>query len=61
MVELNNLCRKHGVKFIATESRGLCGSIFTDFGEKFEVIDTDGETPVTSLISNITNVCFDFF
>eukprot|EP01080_Neovahlkampfia_damariscottae_P011921 gene11921-5326_t len=55
MVELNELCRKYEVKFIATESRGLCGSIFTDFGKKFEVIDTDGEAPVSSLISNITN------
>jgi ubiquitin-activating enzyme E1 len=53
---MNLLCRKLGIKFIATESRGLCAGIFVDFGDNFEIIDKDGENVEISLITGITNV-----
>lgn len=55
LVDKNELCRKAGVHFIAAESRGLFGSVFTDFGEKFVVYDEDGEAPVTNIVTNITS------
>lgn len=32
LVELNEICRKHGIMFIASECRGVFGSVFVDFG-----------------------------
>ncbi|XP_056129409.1 ubiquitin-like modifier-activating enzyme 1 [Lampris incognitus] len=47
-------CHLHGIKFIVADTRGLCGQLFCDFGEKFEVLDSDGEVPVLALIEHIT-------
>jgi ubiquitin-activating enzyme E1 len=55
LVEKNELCRKNNVKFIASESRGVFGSLFCDFGVGFEVFDPDGETPVSNIVVDITN------
>jgi ubiquitin-activating enzyme E1 len=55
LIEYNEICRKNGVKFIATESRGLFGSIFVDFGNNFEVLDKDGEQPSSGVVVNITS------
>jgi len=53
LVSLNEICRRNGVKFIAAESRGLFGSVFVDFGDSFEVLDTDGEQPSSGVVVNI--------
>ncbi|KAL9642679.1 hypothetical protein ABK040_009758 [Willaertia magna] len=55
LVDLNETCRKHNIKFIAGESRGLMGSVFCDFGNKFVVYDPDGETPVSNIVTDITS------
>ncbi len=34
--------------------------IFCDFGENFEVLDTNGENPLTQIITEISHVCFYF-
>ncbi|KAF3689956.1 Ubiquitin-like modifier-activating enzyme 1 [Channa argus] len=49
-----NLCHSHGIKFIVADTKGLCGQLFCDFGEKFEVLDKDGEIPISAMIQNIT-------
>lgn len=36
------MARRHGVKFVASESRGLAGCIFVDAGPAFEIFDLDG-------------------
>lgn len=56
LIKMNDICRKRNIKFISAESRGLCGSIFVDVGKNFEIYDTDGENPETSVIVGITNV-----
>lgn len=33
LVELNEICRKHDIMFIASECRGVFGAVFVDFGE----------------------------
>jgi ubiquitin-activating enzyme E1 len=55
LVDKNEHCRRNNVKFIAAESRGLFGSVFTDFGDEFVVYDEDGESPVVNIVTNITN------
>ncbi|SCU92951.1 LADA_0G00518g1_1 [Lachancea dasiensis] len=52
-IELNNLCHANGIMFIATETRGLFGSVFTDFGDEFTVIDPTGEEPLSGIVSDI--------
>ncbi|XP_047439241.1 ubiquitin-like modifier-activating enzyme 1 isoform X2 [Mugil cephalus] len=48
------LCHSHGIKFIVADTKGLCGQLFCDFGEEFEVLDQDGETPVSVMIQHIS-------
>ena len=37
-----------------TDTFGLFGSIFCDFGDEFEVSDVNGEDPMTSLLSSVS-------
>ncbi|SCU97613.1 LANO_0E16468g1_1 [Lachancea nothofagi CBS 11611] len=52
-IELNNLCHANGIMFIAAETRGLFGSVFTDFGDEFTVVDPTGEEPLSGIVSDI--------
>ena len=54
-LELGAYCHQHGIKLIVAETRGIFGQIFCDFGDKFEIIDTDGEQPLSAMISAINN------
>ncbi|XP_053172393.1 ubiquitin-like modifier-activating enzyme 1 [Scomber japonicus] len=47
-------CHKGGIRFIVADTKGLCGQLFCDFGNTFEVLDTDGETPASAMIQSIT-------
>uniref|UniRef100_A0A3B4GA87 E1 ubiquitin-activating enzyme n=1 Tax=Pundamilia nyererei TaxID=303518 RepID=A0A3B4GA87_9CICH len=47
------LCHSHGIKFIVADTKGLC-QLFCDFGEKFEVLDRDGEMPASVMIQSIS-------
>uniref|UniRef100_A0A8C2EQH9 E1 ubiquitin-activating enzyme n=1 Tax=Cyprinus carpio TaxID=7962 RepID=A0A8C2EQH9_CYPCA len=47
-------CHSNNIKFIVADTRGLCGQLFCDFGESFEVRDTNGETPVSAMIAHIS-------
>ncbi|XP_016367703.1 ubiquitin-like modifier-activating enzyme 1 [Sinocyclocheilus rhinocerous] len=47
-------CHSNNIKFIVADTRGLCGQLFCDFGESFEVRDTNGETPVSAMIARIS-------
>ncbi|KAL7751063.1 E1 ubiquitin-activating protein [Sorochytrium milnesiophthora] len=53
-IELNDFAHKHGIKFIAAESRGLTGMVFCDFGDNFEVTDATGENPLSGMIAAVT-------
>jgi len=52
-IEFGDFCHQNDIKFIVAETRGIFGQIFTDFGSKFEVVDTDGETALSTMISGI--------
>ena len=39
---LNGFCHAAGIAFVRAETRGVCASVFTDFGPSFTVLDVDG-------------------
>jgi len=54
LLRVNDICHAHGTRFITADTRGLFGTVFCDFGEKFTVYDRDGEEPLNSIVANIT-------
>ncbi|KAI0320611.1 ubiquitin activating enzyme [Amylostereum chailletii] len=52
-LEINDWTHSNGVHFIATETRGLFGSAFNDFGAKFTCVDPTGEQPLTGMIVSV--------
>lgn len=52
-LEINAWTRQNGIYFIATETRGLFGYAFNDFGANFSSIDPTGEQPLSGLIVSI--------
>ena len=53
-IAVNNYCRKNNIKFIGTDVYGPWTRLFNDFGQKFEVIDKNGEDPQEVMISKIS-------
>jgi len=51
---MNDYTHEHDISFISTSTHGLFGSLFCDFGPSFMVVDQNGETPITGMISSIT-------
>ncbi|XP_046881054.1 ubiquitin-like modifier-activating enzyme 1 [Hypomesus transpacificus] len=47
-------CHSNGIKFIVADTKGLSGQLFCDFGEEFEVLDINGETPASAMIDHIS-------
>eukprot|EP00939_MAST-03C_sp_MAST-3C-sp1_P000354 g354.t1 len=43
------------IGFIAVHCRGASGTVFTDFGDAFEIFDDNGEAVTERLISDVTN------
>ncbi|KAG7097207.1 hypothetical protein E1B28_004578 [Marasmius oreades] len=53
-LEINDWTHENGVHFIATETRGLFGSIFNDFGPRFTCVDPTGEQPLSGMIVSVS-------
>lgn len=53
MAEINDLCRANKVGFIMSETLGLAGYTFLDYGENFIVSDKDGEQTRQFIVINI--------
>ncbi len=59
---LNESCRsisnkeRSTIPFISIETAGVYGKAFCDFGNKFFVVDEDGETPKSTLLEKIEQV-----
>ncbi|EFA76257.1 ubiquitin activating enzyme E1 [Heterostelium album PN500] len=53
-LRINEICHRNKIKFIASETRGVFGSIFNDFGEGFQVVDTNGENPASYMVSAVS-------
>lgn len=54
-LKFGEFCHANGIKFIVAETRGIFGQIFCDFGDKFEIVDVDGEQPLSAMISAINH------
>jgi len=54
-LDLNTICRQTGAKFIACQINGLFANTFCDFGEEFTVTDTNGEAPISRMVSSISS------
>lgn len=53
--KIAEFCHNNQIKLILTETRGVFGYIYDDFGENFIVNDPTGEQPSRFLIAMITN------
>uniref|UniRef100_A0A8C7XLX2 E1 ubiquitin-activating enzyme n=1 Tax=Oryzias sinensis TaxID=183150 RepID=A0A8C7XLX2_9TELE len=53
-----DFCHSKGIKIIIADTRGLFGQLFCDFGEEMVVYDSNGEQPLSAMISMITKVSF---
>ena len=54
-VAIDSYCRERNKKFIFTQLAGVFGRVFNDFGDKFEVLDKNGEELQDVIIRTITN------
>uniref|UniRef100_A0A8C9SEE6 E1 ubiquitin-activating enzyme n=1 Tax=Scleropages formosus TaxID=113540 RepID=A0A8C9SEE6_SCLFO len=52
--KIGKYCHSSGIQFITADTKGLCGQIFCDFGEQFEVADWNGVPPVFATIDHIS-------
>ncbi|KAI9842629.1 MAG: E1 ubiquitin-activating protein [Sclerophora amabilis] len=50
---ISEFCHHNGIFVVIADTFGLFGSIFTDFGKDFTVIDSKGEDPVSGIISSV--------
>lgn len=51
---VGEFCHSQGIKLIIADTRGLFGQLFCDFGDEMIVYDTNGEQPLSAMISMIT-------
>jgi ubiquitin-activating enzyme E1 len=54
--KINAYCHERGIAFISADVRGVFCWAFADFGDKFEVHDTNGEEPLDLMIEHVTKV-----
>ena len=52
---VDDFCRKHDIKFILAQTAGPFSQIFCDYGDKFTVVDTNGEESKEFLIQSISS------
>lgn len=52
--KIGDICHSKDICFIAADTKGLAGQIFCDFGEKFVVVDPNGEQPISNMVASIT-------
>ena len=53
-LRIAEITRKHGIALIVASTPGLFAQVFTDFGAKFKVFDTNGEQPISTMVASIT-------
>ncbi|XP_015202790.2 ubiquitin-like modifier-activating enzyme 1 [Lepisosteus oculatus] len=53
-LHIGSFCHSNGIKYIVADTKGLCGQLFCDFGEEFEVTDPNGEPPVSAMVVHVS-------
>ena len=46
-------CHQNGIYVLITDTFGLFGTIFTDFGKNFTVVDPTGENPLNGIVAGV--------
>ncbi len=52
-LRISEVTRKFGICLIVANTNGLFAQVFNDFGEAFKCFDTNGEQPISAMISAI--------
>merc|ERR550532_3469931 len=53
-LRIAEITRKHNIALIIAGTPGLFAQVFTDFGTKFKVFDTNGEQPISTMVASVT-------
>merc|ERR550532_2758693 len=53
-LRIAEITRKHNIALIIASTPGLFAQVFTDFGAKFRVFDTNGEQPISTMVASVT-------
>ena len=53
-LRIAEITRKHNIALIVASTPGLFAQVFTDFGAKFRVFDTNGEQPISTMVASVT-------
>uniref|UniRef100_A0AAY4DC22 E1 ubiquitin-activating enzyme n=1 Tax=Denticeps clupeoides TaxID=299321 RepID=A0AAY4DC22_9TELE len=53
-LRVGEFCHSNSIKLIIADTRGLFGQLFCDFGEDMMVFDTNGEQPLSAMVSMVT-------
>ncbi|CAK4030370.1 Ubiquitin-activating enzyme E1 1 [Lecanosticta acicola] len=52
-LKIADYCHQNGIYLVITDTYGLFGTIFTDFGKNFTVGDATGENPLNGIVADI--------
>lgn len=50
---ISEFCHQNGIFIVITDIFGLFGSLFTDFGKNFTIVDPTGESPLNGIVADI--------
>ncbi|XP_024904746.1 ubiquitin-like modifier-activating enzyme 1 isoform X4 [Pteropus alecto] len=53
-LQVGAFCHSHGIKLVVADTRGLFGQLFCDFGEEMILTDSNGEQPLSAMVSMVT-------
>lgn len=51
---MGEFCHSRGIKLVVADTRGLFGQLFCDFGEEMILTDSNGEQPLSAMVSMVT-------
>ncbi|XP_077891556.1 ubiquitin-like modifier-activating enzyme 1 isoform X2 [Ictidomys tridecemlineatus] len=53
-LQVGEVCHNCGIKLVVADTRGLFGQLFCDFGEEMILTDSNGEQPLSAMVSMVT-------
>nr|XP_008505284.1 PREDICTED: ubiquitin-like modifier-activating enzyme 1 [Equus przewalskii] len=53
-LRVGEFCHSRGIKLVVADTRGLFGQLFCDFGEEMILTDSNGEQPLSAMVSMVT-------
>lgn len=52
-LKIADFCHQNGIYVVITDTYGLFGTVFTDFGKNFTIGDATGENPLSGIVADI--------